>query len=313
MNPLRIGIAGLGVISRFYLNALRRIHGVKLVAVCDRDEAKLAPFCAAELTTYTGFDDLVRDANIDAVVINLPNDLHFTACATALEAGKHVCCEKPLTLSFAEADALSGAAADAGRTLFTAFHRSYNVNFSRLLEHIARPSSVTRVDAWYLERIEEHAGDDLWYMNPHRSGGGCIADNGPNVFDLLTRVLGRIEITDAEVLKWVGGVDVEARVSLANAQGIVAEMHLDWAYPRGEAKGLAVELADGRRFTADLLAGFPEFKGSLRHEYVAILRDFARRVARGEILGTVGADAVRLVEDAYRIARSPILREVSHV
>jgi predicted dehydrogenase len=296
----------MGLISRFYVDALALNRRAVLTAVCDTADVRLAPHRKTGLAAYRSYHDLLDDPKIDAVVITLPNDLHFAACRDALRAGKHVCCEKPLTLDVEEAEELVRLSHAAGRTLLTAFHRRYNANLLEVLAQVPSPDAVSRVRAAYLERIEEHTGDDLWYLNPQRSGGGCIADNGPNVFDTLSVFLGRLHVESAEITHERDGVDLKARIRLVNGEGVRADVHLDWAYPKGEQKDVVLRLRDGRRLRADLLAGFRDFKSSLAHEYRGILYDFLEVIRSGDVHGEAGADAVRLVRDAYAAARRPL-------
>ncbi|WP_044986138.1 Gfo/Idh/MocA family protein [Sorangium cellulosum] len=290
---------GMGVISKFYVAGFPRVDGAKLVAVCDLRKERVAPFEARGLDTTLDYRELLAREDIDAVIINVPNDEHYAICRDALAAGKHVCCEKPLTIRRADAERLVGQARAAGRTLFTAFHRRYNANVVRALPQLADRSRIASVTARYLEKIEEHAGDDRWYLDSRRCGGGCLADNGPNVFDTLASFLGRMEVTRAAVERDGGGIDREADVDLVSEGGIPVHVRLDWAYPRGERKDIEVSLKSGERVVIDMLAGFDEFKGSLWHEYEEIVRDFVATIGAGGCHGEDGLDAVRLVDDAY--------------
>lgn len=303
---LRLGVIGLGVISRYYLNALRTSEVAELAAVCDRDEATLSGYRGRGLPAFRDWHELLARKEVEAIVVCLPNDLHFAACADALKAGKHICCEKPLTTSLAQADELVRLSRASGRVLFTAFHRRYNVHLLRLLKELPGLEAVARVTASYLENIDDHVGSDLWNLDPARCGGGCVADNGPNVFDALS-FLGRLRVRAAE-LEYSAGTDVRARIRLVNESDIPAEVRLDWKFP-GERKDVAVELRDGRVLRADLLHGFTVFKSSLEHEYQAILSDFAARVRRGKGHGEAGRDAVRLVEETYRLTWRGAVRE----
>jgi predicted dehydrogenase len=94
---MRIGMIGLGVISRFYEAAFDKIEGAELVAVCDTNPARLLPYRGRVASEFTDYGALLDSEEVAAVVINVPNDQHFTLVRAALIAGKHVCCEKPLT------------------------------------------------------------------------------------------------------------------------------------------------------------------------------------------------------------------------
>jgi predicted dehydrogenase len=295
----RIGLIGLGVISKFYVAAFDRLPGLELAAVCDLRPAALEPF-RDSAKCYTGHAELLADAAVDAVVVNVPNDVHATVCADALTAGVAVCVEKPLATRVEDGRALAALARDKDVTLFTSFHRRYNSAVLRLLEEVsAADAPVRSLTVRYLERIEDHAGSDRWYLDADRCGGGCVADNGPNAFDLVRLFLGDVDLTAADVVRDALGTDRRAAVALRSTSGATARVELDWSYD-GEVKDVAVELADGTRLFADMLAGHPEFKGSLWHEYVGVLTDFHARLRTGQDPSSGGLAALELVDAVYR-------------
>jgi hypothetical protein len=176
---LRVAVLGLGVISRYYLPALAAHPQCRVTAVCDLNPAKMAGI-PVEIAYHENYRAVLTSRDVDAVVVNLPNHLHFRVCRAALLAGKHVCCEKPLTVDPAEAAELEELAARVDRTLFTAFHRRYNRNALRLAERLRDRPPPARTTLTYRERIEDHCGTDAWYLDPERCGGGCVIDNGSN-------------------------------------------------------------------------------------------------------------------------------------
>ena len=296
--PLRIGVIGLGVISRFYLAALRDSATLRLSAVCDRDPTVLAAW-TGPVPGYTDHLRLLDEARPDAVVVTVPNDAHARVCADALERGVPVCVEKPLALDRAEGASLTRLAARGGVPLFTAFHRRYNHAVGRLRAGLAG-ARIERLTVRYLERIEEHAGVDTWYLDARRCGGGCVADNGPNAFDLVDLLLGPAEAVSARITRDEAGTDRRADIGLRAGTARVRVL-LDWSYP-GERKDIEVRLADGRTLHADMLADHPGFKNSLWHEYAGMLHAFERRLRNGTGDGDGGPAALRLVEDVYRLA-----------
>ncbi|MEV8476114.1 Gfo/Idh/MocA family oxidoreductase [Streptomyces sp. NPDC051173] len=296
---LRIGIVGLGVISRFYVAAFDELPDLRLAAVCDLRPEALAPFEGRALC-YTDHRTMIAEAGLDAVVVNVPNDAHAGVCADLLAAGLAVCVEKPLATRVEDGRDLVRTARERGTVLFTSFHRRYNDNALDLLRRIAGSAApVASLTVRYLEKIEEHAGTDRWYLDPRRCGGGCVADNGPNAFDTVRQFIGPTEVTDAVVIRDAGGTDRRATVLLRSTAGATARVVLDWAYP-GERKDIEVRLADGTVHTADMLAGHPAFKQSLWHEYAGVLRDFAAAVRAGEDRGEGGLAALELVAEVYR-------------
>ncbi|MFF2652059.1 Gfo/Idh/MocA family protein [Streptomyces sp. NPDC058045] len=301
-KPLRIGMVGLGVISRFYLDAFPGSADADLVAVCDLREEALLPHRAAGLPCYRDHGRLLAEADLDAIVVNVPNDAHQAVCRDALEAGVAVCVEKPLTLDLAEGRALTRLALDRGTVLFTAFHRRYNGNVLALRAGLSKDAAVEHLTVRYLERIEEHVGRDRWYLDPERCGGGCVADNGPNAFDLARLFLGELTVESAQLTHDTTGVDRQATVRLRSAHGVPATVELDWSYPHGEAKDITLHLKNGTTHRADLLTGHPEFKSSLKHEYVGVLTDFTTTVHTGADVTRPGLAMLELVDAVYRMS-----------
>ncbi|QWF83843.1 Gfo/Idh/MocA family protein [Amycolatopsis sp. CA-230715] len=294
---LRIGIVGLGVISKYYLAALDRLSEVELGAVCDVRPDALAPHVAT-VACHTDHRRMLDNEPLDAIVVTTPNDTHANLCRDALEAGLAVCVEKPLTLSLAEARALARLAVARRRPLYTAFHRRHNENVLALRDKVAG-AKVTAVTVRYFERIEDHVGSDTWYLDAARCGGGCVADNGPNAFDLVRMFLGDVHVTEANVRRDGSGVDRYASVRL-RAGRRTGHVLLDWSYA-GERKDIEVRLASGAVLRADLLDGHPGFKNSLWHEYRGILTEFAETVAERRIDAVrPGLAALELVRATYR-------------
>ncbi|MER6576364.1 Gfo/Idh/MocA family oxidoreductase [Nonomuraea sp. NPDC001023] len=295
---LRVAVIGLGVISRFYLAALHSSPGLRLAAVCDTDPRVLE---GHRVPGYRDHVRLLEEERPDAVVVTVPNDLHARVCADALERRVPVCVEKPLALDAAQGRRLTDLAASSGVPLFTAFHRRYNSAVGRLRAACAG-ARVEELTVRYLERIEEHAGDDSWYLDVRRCGGGCVADNGPNAYDLVDLLLGPAHVVSAHVDRDAAGADRQADVEL-RAGTARARILLDWSYP-GERKDLEVRLADGRTLYADMLAGHSGFKNSLWHEYEGVLAAFERSVRYGTPDGEGGLPALRFVEDVYRLDKA---------
>ncbi|MGH8897241.1 MAG: Gfo/Idh/MocA family protein [Egibacteraceae bacterium] len=306
---MKIGVLGLGAIAPFFLHAIDRDPGLTLAAVCDVEPAKLEPYADRGVPCFSDVDDLLDAAAVDAVVVTLPNDLHAPVVLAALERGIHVCCEKPLAITSADAEAMAAQARASGATLFTAFHRRYNRNLCALAKRLpADRAKIAHVTSRYHERIEEHIGGDRWYLDPERCGGGCLIDNGPNALDAVRSLLGSLTLRDATIGDVRSGVEFYATLELNSVDGVPVTVELDWALETGEIKDVTVALRDGGTLTADMLAGFDGFKSSLAHEYEGILHDFRAMVAAGRGWRDTGSDLVRLVEQAYALARRKEVR-----
>ncbi|MFD0202885.1 MULTISPECIES: Gfo/Idh/MocA family protein [Saccharothrix] len=290
---IRLGVVGLGVISRFYLAAIASSPGFELAAVCDLDERALADH---RVPAYRSHREMLDAGGVDAVVVTASNDVHAGIAMDAIRRGLPVCLEKPLATTLRDGLAVAEAARARDVALFTAFHRRYNANVLALLDKLAGAPPIAELTVRYLERIEDHVGADRWYLDPARSGGGCVADNGPNALDLVRLFLGEVTVESARVTR-VDGIDRQATLHVRGRAPAVVE--LDWSHP-GETKDVTARLTDGTVLRADVLAGYDEFKGSLWHEYEGVLRDFATAVAAGSAWRDGGLAALDLVDEVYR-------------
>src|SRR5271154_2267961 len=107
MRKIRTAMFGTGFMGKVHTEAIRRLGNVEVVAVAGVDQADAERFAAAfGIPRAAGWEELLADKDIDAVHICTPNYLHYGMSKAALEAGKNVLCEKPLTMTRAEADEL---------------------------------------------------------------------------------------------------------------------------------------------------------------------------------------------------------------
>src|SRR4029077_414674 len=103
-RKLNLGIIGTGWPGQMHAEAIRAVKGAELHACADIDDERCEAFMKeySPKKTCRDYHDLLQDPHVDAAIICLPNFLHFPASLSALEAGKHVLCEKPPTLNAAE-------------------------------------------------------------------------------------------------------------------------------------------------------------------------------------------------------------------
>ncbi len=108
----------------------------------------------------------------------------------ALLRNKHLCCEKPLTNTLADAQELSELSCKQKTVLFGAFHRRYNKSLLKVIDKL-KSKPIAHVEGNYLEKIEEHliGGNGEWYLNTKLAGGGYIMDNGPTIYDTIVQFM----------------------------------------------------------------------------------------------------------------------------
>jgi predicted dehydrogenase len=132
---IRVGLVGLGFIGWIHWLAYQKLGGVRVAAVCETDKRRLTgdlrgiqgnfgpPGEQIDLTgiaAYANLDDLLADPHVDLVDISLPTSLHSDMAIRALEAGKHVLCEKPMALRLTDCERMVAAATNASRLLMIA-------------------------------------------------------------------------------------------------------------------------------------------------------------------------------------------------
>ena len=132
----KLGIISTAHINRLVLAGARESEQVDVIAVASRDQARAEAYAREQgiERAYGSYEALLADPDVDAVYISLPNSLHVEWSIHALEAGKHVLCEKPLDRRPEEVERAFDAADRAGRILAEAFMWRHNPQTAKLLE-----------------------------------------------------------------------------------------------------------------------------------------------------------------------------------
>ena len=187
---MRWGLLGASrILERSLLPALR-LAGENVTVLAARDAGR-ARALAGEwgIAAGAGYEEMLRRENVDAVYISVVNDAHAEWTLRALAAGKHVLCEKPLTMGPAEAAAVGKAAAAAGRHVMEAFVYGFHPQIEDLLAVVRGGvlGRVVAVDAQFANRLAD-PGDYRWQA---RHGGGALLDLGTYCVSLVRDVMGR--------------------------------------------------------------------------------------------------------------------------
>lgn len=143
---LSVAIVGAGNISAVHLQALKEARGAEVVGIYDLDtnRARERAIEHGVPRVYGTWDELLGDSSVECVAVLLPHDLHERFTVEALNAGKHVVCEKPLGQSIAECDRMLGAADRAGKKLLPVHNRVYDSPVERIAE-ILRSGGIGEV------------------------------------------------------------------------------------------------------------------------------------------------------------------------
>ena len=136
MGVMRLGIVSTAHINRLVIPGAHASEKVELVAVASRERARAEEYARTwEIPrAYGSYEELLAADDVDAVYVSLPNTLHCPWSIRAMEAGKHVLCEKPLSRSSAEVEEAYDVAERTGRLFLEAFMYRHNPQTARLVE-----------------------------------------------------------------------------------------------------------------------------------------------------------------------------------
>jgi D-xylose 1-dehydrogenase (NADP+, D-xylono-1,5-lactone-forming) len=229
-QPLRIGVLGAAKIARAFIAGVASSERVAVTTVASRDLAKAQAFAddtglARALGSY---EALLADPDIDAIYNPLPNSLHAEWSIRAVEAGKHVLCEKPLAMSAAEARAMFAAATKYGRHLVEAYpYRSQPQTLK--LEELIKAGAIGRV-----RLIRSSFG--VYFDDPTNIrlipevGGGSLMDAGSYSVSLALLVAGDAPVRVHAMRGMAAtGVDISMAATLEFASGIIAQISSSFA------------------------------------------------------------------------------------
>jgi len=187
----RFGILGTGPIVGKYAQACRLLPGLELVAIASRDGDR-ARATAAKLgipRAFAGYDSLLADPEVDAVIVALHNGLHCDWTCRALAAGKHVLCEKPLACNAGEALQMFAAAHANQRWLLEGFMYRFHPQMPEVFRRV-RVGEIGRVLHINTRRMSHgREADNMRYRAD--AGGGALLDIGCYCVSFVQAVTGR--------------------------------------------------------------------------------------------------------------------------
>jgi UDP-N-acetyl-2-amino-2-deoxyglucuronate dehydrogenase len=201
-HAVRVALVGCGRISRNHLEAIERVHGVELVAVCDIDATRAKAAAAQHhVPAFTDLESMLASAPCDAVAVCTPSGLHPAHGIAAANAGKHVICEKPMAISLAAADDLVRTCDDAGVQLFVVKQNRLNPPI-RLLKRAVDRGRFGRI---YMANttVRWSRPQDYYDQAPWRGtralDGGAFMNQASHYVDLIQWLVGPVESVTAKI------------------------------------------------------------------------------------------------------------------
>ncbi len=328
-SKVGVGVVGLGRIGRLHAEILKyKVENAELIAVSDVIE-NLARSVGEKLGVewYTDYDKMLANEKIDAVVISVPTFLHKDMIIKALEAGKHVFVEKPMTVTVSEAKEVVAAVKKHGLKLQVGFNRRFDyayLNAKKRIENgeIGKPIA-------YIAVARDPGAPPSWAADPKKSGG-IFLDMLSHDFDMARFLVG--EVVEVYViggnyiydeLKAKGDLDV---VSIAfkfdnGAQGLI---HGTRKFPYGYELRTEVYGSEGVIYVGSNIDnmfaigtkqgltyfGAPWFEKRFYEAYIEELKAFIKSIVEDKEPPVTVIDGLRTVQIAeacwksYREGRS---------
>ena len=189
MRTVKIGIIGCGGIANGkHMPALRAIDGCEMVAFCDiiveRAEEAAKKYGTPDAKVYADYKELLKDESIEVVHVCTPNRSHSFITVDALEAGKHVMCEKPMAINSVEAKKMLDAAERTGKKLTIGYQSRFRDDSAYLK---AETEAGTLGDIYYAKATAiRRRAVPTWgvFLNEYEQGGGPLIDIGTHALDL---------------------------------------------------------------------------------------------------------------------------------
>ncbi|GBQ30270.1 Gfo/Idh/MocA family protein [Gluconacetobacter sacchari] len=285
-----IAFVGTGYVADYYMTTLRNYPELRLKGVWDRDPQRLRQFCTFySLEAYAGLEELLHDDSVDIVVNLTTPESHFAVNKAALDAGKHVYCEKPMAMSVEEAETLAHLAGEKNLLLCGAPANGLSDAFL-LTRGLMEKGEIGRPNLVYAEMDDGPVFRGNWHQWRSRSGApwpglhefevGCTLEHAGYALSWLYGLFGPIvHVAASSALtfrdKGVGDHKLGPDFSvgcLTFRSGVVARLTSGLAAPRdrsltilGEKGSLTVRdlwdnrsavslLRDYRRSLLDILA-----------------------------------------------------------
>ncbi|MCK4590404.1 MAG: Gfo/Idh/MocA family oxidoreductase [Candidatus Latescibacteria bacterium] len=276
-SKLKVGVIGTGIGS-LHIRGYQKLPDVEVVGVIDLD-SKRAKQIAEEYKIPNYFSDyrkILRLKEIDAISVCTPNSLHAEVTVAALQAGKHVLCEKPMAMNSQQAQMMVNAAKQADRKLMMAFCRRFQSDsqwFKKYIEAGELGEIYYAKTGWLRRRGIPGLGG--WFTTKVKSGGGPLIDLGVHMLDLVLWFMGNpraVSVTGSTYAKFrdhypleKGTLDVEdlACAFIRLETGATVFLETSWVSNIKEEKIYSVLL--GTKGGADLppLKIYTEKQGGL--------------------------------------------------
>ncbi len=202
VKPLRVGVVGTGF-GRYHMDGFSEVPGVEILAICDVNKAEAQEFANKYGAKYvfTSAKKMFSMDELDAVSIASPNAQHLPMTLDALQKGKHVLIEKPMTIKPRDAKTMADAAKKAGKLLMVEQSLRFRPE-AQMVKAYAERGEFGKMyygrSTWYRRKGWPHLhmppdgtlGRGLWFLQKRHAGFGALGDIGVHLLDLAWYIMG---------------------------------------------------------------------------------------------------------------------------
>ncbi len=292
MTQTRWGLIGAGwIATKAIAPAMHAASDTIIQAVASRDLNRAEAL--NPVTAYESYEALISDPLVDAVYISLPNHLHCQWTVAALNAGKHVLCEKPFAMNVAEIELMIQAARDNDRLLVEAVWSRWHPRMIRMIDYVkaGNTGDIVSIDATFTfsAKIDEN------YRAQPAMGGGALYDVGVYPLHAIAALIGddaQVQIESCNVNMGPTGVDLTTKWQMRIDGSITANVLASFEMPenqslivRGEKESL--ELVGTDAFTSwhaasTLRLGKQSENFEATDPYMLMIENFGKRIQAQE-------------------------------
>lgn len=318
-RQFKIGLVGCGRISQSYLEAIKGLEKVRLVAVMDsREEAAKSSAEVAGCPYFTDVESLLEGPELDGAIICTPPKSHSAIACALMEKKINVLCEKPFATTLNDALEMVQTAEETDTVIMMASKFRYVEDIIRAKAMIASGmlGDVQFYDNRFCSKVNMRG---RWNADPEVGGGGVLIDNGTHSVDIVRYLFGPIQRVHAQEGKRISDlpVDETACLSFATEKGVMGTIYLSWSLQADQASYINIWGTDGAisigwKESKYQHAGHPTWipfgvgynKVEAFKNQVTNFVETAQGSAKPIITAEDGLASVKVIEAAYRSMES---------
>ncbi|MCD8084607.1 MAG: Gfo/Idh/MocA family oxidoreductase [Clostridiales bacterium] len=218
---MKLGVVGNGLIVGWLFRDIKEIPEIRATALCVREKSREKGRELAEANgvseLYTDYEEFLAKGDFDTVYIGIANTMHYSYAKQALLAGKHVICEKPFTMTAAEARDLAELARERKLFLWEAFKIPYGPLYSAVKEHLPEIGEVRMVQCNYSQfssRYERYQAGIITPAFDPECGGGSLYDLNLYNLHFVIGLFGKPDQVQYFANKGYNGIDTSGALIL---------------------------------------------------------------------------------------------------